>query len=343
MSYTFKNTEINNEKANDFETKSLLYLIGKRKDSKKVEYVTFDCFNDINGINKKLDEIWDIQSKNEKKLNPKKIGKYLFTLFDNYLSPFTFKEFIFFCPILDSNYKKNNTVNIYNLDNIEHKTFERIKIGITEEVLRVKGSTQNYTSKIKTFLDKVVIVEDNNTKSEYIESVTKFKNTNIKTTEFYNDVFNDIRKIQTDKKNSFIENETIQQIKDVLNFQRHLSTKEIETLIISRIIGFEVFDNILYIPFCFNPMVNHLDQDDLKDLLQECNSNLSRAFFNKNSNRIFWNVCESIITYLTQNSNNNPGDIYNKIFSEKRIGTSYLTEITLKFLISIIIEGKRWL
>ena len=65
MTYTFKNTEINNEKANDFETKSLLYLIGKRKDSKKVEYVTFDCFNDINGINKKLDEIWDIQSKNE--------------------------------------------------------------------------------------------------------------------------------------------------------------------------------------------------------------------------------------------------------------------------------------
>ena len=89
-------------------------------------------------------------------------------------------------------------------------------------------------------------------------------------------------------------------------------------------------------------MINHLDQEDLKDLLQECNSNLSRAFFNKNSNRIFWNVSESIITYLTQNSNNNPEDIYNEIFSDKRIGTSYLTEITLKFLISIIIEGKRW-
>lgn len=341
MSYTFKNTEINNEKANDFETKSLLYLIGKRKDSKKIEYVTFDCFNDINGINKKLDEIWDIQSKNEKKLSPKKIGKYLFTLFDNYLSPFTFKEFIFFCPILNPNYKKKETVNIYDLSNIQLKTFDRIKNGITEEVLRVKGSNINYTAEIETFLDKVIIVEDNNTKSEYIESVTKFKNTNIKTTEFYNDVFNDIRKIQTDKKNSFIENETIQQIKDVLNFQRHLSTKEIETLIISRIIGFEVFDNILYIPFCFNPMINHLDQEDLKDLLQECNSNLSRAFFNKNSNRIFWNVSESIITYLTQNSNNNPEDIYNEIFSDKRIGTSYLTEITLKFLISIIIEGKR--
>ena len=341
MTYTFKNTEINNEKANDFETKSLLYLIGKRKDSKKVEYVTFDCFNDINGINKKLDEIWDIQSKNEKKLNPKKIGKYLFTLFDNYLSPFTFKEFIFFCPILDTNYKKNNSVNIYNLSNIEQKTFERIKNGITEEVKRVKGLNSNYDDKIDSFLDIVVIVEDNNTKSEYIESVTKFKNVNIKSNEFYNSVFNDIRKIQTDKKNSLIENETILEIKEVLNFQRHIATKEIETLIISRIIGFEVFDNILSIPFSFNPIIKHLDQEDLRDLLQDCKSNLSRAFFNKNSNRIFWNVCELIITFLSENDNNNPEEIYNQVFSKKNIRTSYLSDMTLKFLISIIIEGQR--
>ena len=47
MSYIFKNTEINNEKASVFETKSLLYLIGKRNDSKEIEYVTFDCFNGI--------------------------------------------------------------------------------------------------------------------------------------------------------------------------------------------------------------------------------------------------------------------------------------------------------
>ncbi len=341
MSYTFKNTEINNEKANDFETKSLLYLIGKRKDSKKVEYVTFDCFNDINGINKKLDEIWDIQSKNEKKLNPKKIGKYLFTLFDNYLSPFTFKEFIFFCPILETSYKKNVNVNIYNLSNIKDKTFDRIKNGLLEEVERVKGIKSNYKSQIDLFLDKVIIVEDNNSKSEYIESVTKFKNVNIKSNDFYNSVFNDIRKVQTDKKNSLIENETILEIKEVLSFQRHLSVKEIETLIISRIIGFEVFDNILSIPFCFNPIIKHLDQEDLRDLLQDCNSNLSRAFFNKNSNRVFWNVCELIITFLSENDKNNPEEVYNLIFSNKKVRSSYLTDMTLKFLISIIIEGKR--
>ena len=35
MNYTFKNTEINNKKASDFETKSLLYLISNKKE---IEY-----------------------------------------------------------------------------------------------------------------------------------------------------------------------------------------------------------------------------------------------------------------------------------------------------------------
>ena len=47
MSYTFRNTEINNEKASVFETKSLLYLIGKSNCRKEIEYITFDCFNDV--------------------------------------------------------------------------------------------------------------------------------------------------------------------------------------------------------------------------------------------------------------------------------------------------------
>ncbi len=53
MNYTFKNTEINNKKASDFETKSLLYLIGNKKE---IEYVTFDCFNDVSGVNKQHDK-----------------------------------------------------------------------------------------------------------------------------------------------------------------------------------------------------------------------------------------------------------------------------------------------
>lgn len=337
MEYTFKNTEINNKKASDFETKSLLYLIGNKKE---IEYVTFDCFNDVSGVNKSHDKIWDIQSKNEKTLSPKKIGKYLFTLFDNFISTFSFHEFIFFSPILNIDYKINTQINIYNLSNIEEKTLKRILNGLTEEVLRVKGTSTDYSKQIESFLQKVFIVEDNNSENEYIKSITKFKKVSVKSDDFYNSVFTDLRNIQSTKKNSYIENETISEIRDVLSFNRHLSTKDIEILIISRIIGVEIF-NYSSIPLNFFPLIKDLNTEDVKDIIQECNSNLSRAFFNKNSNKVFWNICEKIITFLNENNSQDVDYVYKETFKDYNFRISYLRDFTIKYLISIIIEGTK--
>ncbi|UNY98359.1 hypothetical protein MQE36_14885 [Zhouia spongiae] len=340
MNYTFKNTEINNKKATDFETKSLLYLIGRRKDSKEVEYIAFDCFNDVSGINKNSDRIWDIQSKNEKSLSPKKIGKYFFTLFDNHTSPFDFTEFIFFCPVLKPEYKVDKKLNIYGIENIVDKTLIRIKNGLKEEVIRVKGETKDYSIEQEDFLKKVNIVEDTDLDNEYIKTITKFKKSEIKSDAFYQSVFQDLRDIQSAKKNSQIENSIISQIKDVLRFNRHLYTKDIEVLIISRIIGCEVFD-YKGIPLHFLPIIDILDFEDKKDTIQECNSNLSRAFFNKNSNREFWKICEIIIEYLESNDLTDVEMIFNNLFTEYKFKISYLTPITIKYLIAITIDGKQ--
>ncbi|WP_264509719.1 hypothetical protein [Flavobacterium sp. N1719] len=339
MTYIFKNTEINNEKASVFETKSLLYLIGKRNDSKEIEYVTFDCFNDVSGINKRHNKIWDIQSKNEATLSPKKIGTYFFTLFDNFLSTFSFKEFIFFCPILKEKYKIDSKLRNFKFTNFEEKTQTRIIAGLTEEVIRVKNDSIDYSTKIKEFLKIITIVEDENTENEYIKAVTKFKKTEIKSDEFYKSVFVELRNIQSSKKNSYIENKTISEIREVLSFRRHLSVKDIELLIVSRIIGVEIFKNIFYYPIYFSIFIDHLNIEDKKDILQECNSNLSRAFFNKNNNKVFWKICEEIITYFSINKNKDVESVYNSVLSTYTPKVSYLNETTLKYLISIILEG----
>ncbi|MBC5833605.1 hypothetical protein H8R27_01780 [Flavobacterium sp. F-408] len=338
MTYIFRNTEMNNEKASNFETKSLLYLIGQRSDSKDVVYVTFDCFNDVSGINKKTDKIWDIQSKNERTLNPKKIGKYFYTLFDNFTSIFDFEDFIFFCPELKLEYKIDPLKTTYNLDNIVDKTSKRIKKGLTEEIERVKGNSTSYALDIDSFLKKVLIVEDKSTNNEYIKAVTKFKNTNLKNDDFYSSLFNDLRDIQTAKKNSYIENSSISEIREVLNFRRYLTTKDIETLIISRIIGCEIF-KYKSIPIYFSQVLDGMDIEDKKDLLQECNSNLSRAFFNKNSNKTFWDVCEKIVEYRTSITDNDVENIYLLLFVDYKFRISYITKETIIYLISIIIEG----
>jgi hypothetical protein len=338
MTYTFKNTEINNEKASDFETKSLLYLIGKNKDRKEIEYVAFDCFNDVSGINKNSDKIWDIQSKNEKSLNPKKIGKYFYTLFDNYISSFNFKELIFFSPVLKAEYKVDKKLKIYHACNFEDNTLQRIKNGLKEEIERVKGSSIDYSREQNDFLEKVLIVEDNQSGADYIKSVTKFNKIDIKNESFYKSLFQDLRDIQTGKKNSYIENAEISQIKEVLDFKRHLYTKEVETLIICRIIGVEIF-SYKSVPFYFSLKLDGLDIEERKDILQDCNSNLSRAFFNKNSNRIFWKTCEKIISFLNSQNSVNIDVIFESVFPNFTSPISYLNEITIKYLISIIIEG----
>ena len=338
MSYTFKNTEINNEKASVFETKSLLYLIGKSVDKKHIEYITFDCFNDVSGIDKAFKNIWDIQSKNDANLNPKKIGKYLFTLFDNHISAFNFKEFIFFCPKLKDDYKVDVGLISYNLSNITTDTSNRIKIGLEEEVKRVKGGTVDYSVKISSFLSQVIFVEDNYKEHEYLKFITKFKNKKLKTDDFYLTVFKELRDIQSSKKNSYIENESIKEIIDVINFRRHLRILDIDTLLICRIIGCEIFQ-YNSIPLHFFEIVKKLDKEDVKDILLNCNSNLSRCFFNKVSTREFWRICESIIQYLETSYTSDINIIYTSIFSSYAPKYKYLDELTIKYLIALTIEG----
>jgi len=337
MNYTFKNTEINNEKASIFETKSMLYLLSKRKDSKEIEYVTFDCFNDVSGLNKRLDSIWDIQSKNEKILSPKKIGTYLFTLFDNYVSIFKFREFILFTTPINSDYKIDVSLKSYMLSNIKNDTFARIINGLSEEVIRVKGKTKDYSIEIDNFLKVVIIVEDFETENEYIKSLIRFKDTTIKSDDFYKSVFVDLRNIQSNKKQSCIENVTISEIREVLHFHRHLSTRDIELLILSRVIGCEIF-SFTSIPLYFLPVIESYSFQDKTDILQECNANLSRAFFNKNSNKSFWQICEKIISHLNISVSNDIEILYSNIFSSYTPKLSFLSEITMKYLISIIIE-----
>lgn len=336
MKYTITNTEINNKKASDFETKSLLYLIGFRKDRNEIELIAIDSINDVTGINKTFDKLWDVQAKNHKNLNPKNIGKFLFTLFDNYLSDFTFHDYILFIPKIKDSYLINSSINTYNCDNFEKKTLQRIIKGLKEEVKRVNNNFDN--DDISNFLKLVTIVQDNKRVSTYIKSITKFKNKKLQSEDFYKSVFEDIRDKQSSKKNSYIEGVTLTKVDDVLKLNRHLYTKDIQTLIINRIIGFEIFE--FQNPISFLPEIRKTsDNEEAKDLLQDCKSDLSRAFFNKNSNKEFWIISEFIITTLTEN---NDADIYNvaELLSSKiSIQKTNLTNKSLLFLISLVKDG----
>jgi hypothetical protein len=334
--YTFKNTEINNKKASDFETKSMLYLLGMRSDSDEIEIITVDCFNDVTGANNDFSKLWDVQSKNHSSLPPSKIGESLSTLYDNYVSSISFCDYILFIPKLTRDYLIDDSLNVYNYENINEKQKQGIEKKLKEKINGNKSG--NIPPLFVDFLSKVTFVEDNKKISTYIKRISKFKNTKTVSEDIYDRIFNEIRNAQSSLKNSYIENEEILHPSEVLSFNRHITKAVINTLLINRLVGIDIF-SFPGVPIPFISFIAGKDEEEIKDLLQECNENLSRAFFDKNGCKEFWKLSEMIIGMVKDNPEGSVSDIYGRLESKIKIKTTYLTPETVQYMISLIKTG----
>lgn len=334
--YTFKNTEINNKKASDFETKSMLYLLGMRSDSGEIEIITVDCFNDVTGANDDFSKLWDVQSKNHSSLPPSKIGESLSTLYDNYISSISFSDYILFIPKLSRDYLIDDSLNVYGYENINEKQKKGIEKKLKEKISGNKSGSM--PPLFVDFLSKVTFVEDNKKISTYIKRISRFKNTKTVPEEIYDRIFNEIRNAQSSLKNSFIENEVISHPSEVLSFNRHITKAVINTLLISRLVGIDIF-SFPGVPIPFVSFIAGKDEEGIKDLLQECNENLSRAFFDKNGCREFWKLSEMIIGMIKNSPEGSVSDVYGQLESKVKIKTTYLTPETMQYMISLIKTG----
>lgn len=194
--YQFTTTERNNEKASEYETKSMLYLFGCREDSQKMEVFIIDCFNDVSGADSNVQRIWDVQSKGVKSLNPKKIGIALITLFQNYLSDIEFEHYIFFMPKLKVMYLNDESLKCYHVDNFKQQYINKIKQGLKEEYQRRNRSIP-VDDDIDNFVESVEFVIAEDGKKGYIKNITRFKSNSILDDEFYDSLFDEIRDQQT--------------------------------------------------------------------------------------------------------------------------------------------------
>ncbi len=96
MAYTVRSSERLRPSAADTETKALLYLMNLREDSEEIYYFVVDFFNDLTGMTKMSDKLWDLQSKGDKHPSPYMIGTELVTLYKNFVSEFEFAYYIVF-------------------------------------------------------------------------------------------------------------------------------------------------------------------------------------------------------------------------------------------------------
>jgi hypothetical protein len=335
--YQFCTTEKNNAKANEYETKSMLYLLSYRKDSNKIDAFLIDCFNDVTGASSDVTKLWDVQSKNVKSLNPTKIGTALITLFQNYTSSIDFEHYILFMPKLTEMYLIDESLVVYSFSNFTSKHQLKIIDGLEKEYLRRNGFSANRSS-INGFFREVTFVNAKDDKVEYIKNIVKFKNIITIDDTFFTAIFNEIMDKQTKLKNIDIEGKQVNCAKEALAFEKVIHRNEIDILIINRFVGVDLFSNRM-IPNLFFDEVKNCDSEQRKDIIEDCNASISKVIFNKNNKKIFWGFFEETIFIVKNHKKKSPREIYNELKNKKVRFPVSLDEISAIYLISILKEG----
>lgn len=339
--YRIKTSERNNDKATEYETKSLLYLLTKIKGHRTIDLFIIDCFNDVTGVAEDYKDSWDIQSKNVASLTPRKVGIALYTLFSNYVSDLSFGHYILFLPPLKDSYVNDVTAEVFQIDNFVTGKTKDVKSGLEGEIERRNDADVNTSAnlaKIDTFLSEVIFITDRYNKSEYIKSIIKFKNLSNLKDEFLIRIFEEIRAKQAVKKISNVDGVEVSSIQEATALGKNITRKEIELLVVNRVIGNDLFSKN-GVPLYFVREISTMDEEDVADLIQECQSQIGKTLFNKNNKKAFWYLLEEIISVIEIDKKQGIRSILSQISTKAKGRVFTMDENALLYLIALVKEG----
>ncbi|MBD5115538.1 MAG: hypothetical protein HDT46_10160 [Ruminococcaceae bacterium] len=340
MPYTVRSSERTRSSGAEHETKALLYLMNLRKDSNEIHYFVVDFFNDLTGMDRFAESLWDVQSKGAKNNSPAAIGKELVTLFKNYLSDIDFKEYILFLGGVSSTVRKDETMDIIDLSNIKPSALASLKKGLKEEAVAKTyiNNSDVMDSNINDFLRKVTFVVDNNSPSEYVRAIIKDHPDIIPEEKILNAIFNEIRNAQSELKNTVVEGVLIQTTDEVLRYCRHLTNSEIRLLTLNRIINRNPVEKNS-IPPSFIPIYSLWVPEKQREMLDECVQTLCKALFNKNAASEFWSLFENIYSLIIANPVYSVQEIYQSLDTQIRNASPDFDAVSLKYFISVVKDG----
>lgn len=340
MAYTVKSSERLRPSASNMETKALLYLMNFREDSEEVYYFVVDFFNDLTGMCRMAEKMWDIQSKGAKSSSPKMVGKELVTLFKNYISDFEFYCFILFLGGISNSVRVDNSKNIFGISNVKEIALEKIIEGLKEECLsKTYINEKDITDKnISDFLNKVQFVIDDKEEIEYVKKIIKLNPMIIPRDEVLKAIFNEIMNVQASKKNSrVVEDITLTLPNEAISYGRHLSVNEIKMLVLNRILTQNVVGEKL--PISFLPIYNTYPEENRKNLLEDCQLDFSKALFDTSEQDYYWKLFEEVYRLVTNNPRDDINVVFNKLDNSLKKHCRHFNVLSLKYFIAKIKDG----
>lgn len=340
MSYTVKSSERLRKPGADMETKALLYLMNFRTDSDEIHYFVVDFFNDLTGMDRTSSKLWDIQSKGAANASPKAIGRELVTLYKNFLSDLSFNYLIIFLGGVSDAVRIDISKNVFGKENIKNNALSKMVEGLKEEG---KAKTYIDTNKITTasidnFLNKVIFVVDDKPPSDYVKGIIKDHPRLIPEERILNAIFNEIRDEQSSKKNGqVVENIVISSSDEALSYYRHLTNNEIRLLTLQRIINRDPISQGVPLPFL--QILNQCPPEKQKDMIDECQSSLCRALFNKNVAQSFWAIFEQVYFLILNNPTYDVQNLYRNLSQDLVKSCPDFDTLSVKYFISVVKEG----
>lgn len=175
MVYKITASEKTNEKASDTETKALLYLMNFHPCKDNIDFFVIDFFNDVTGIHRLQDEAYDVQAKGRKNITSKELGRFLVTLFKNYLSDLQFMDYILFVDGISSSVLLQNEEpkDILKIEDFTEDARNSIAEGLKEEANQKSYIQHDLVSddKVESFLKQVSFVVNRKNKADYIRAI----------------------------------------------------------------------------------------------------------------------------------------------------------------------------
>ena len=267
----------------------------------EIHYFVIDFFNDLTGMDRYAERLWDVQSKAARNNSPLAVGQSLVTLFKNYISDISFANYILFLGGVSSTLRIDDKINVFGIDNLRNDAKSKVTAGLKAEALgKVYIENAKVTDdNIQAFLNTVIFVIDDKEPCDYVREIIKNHPAILPENKILTAVFNEIRDAQSEKKNTLVEGVTIQTTDEALNYCRHLTNSEIKLLTLHRIINRNPVEKSL--PLSFVPIYNAWPPERQKEMWEECIQSLCRALFNKNAADSFWTLFEHIYKIVADN------------------------------------------
>lgn len=340
MRYVISSTERATGPGNEMETKALLHLMCFDEDAGDIDGFAIDFFNDVTGMDAFSLRLWDTQSKKAKS-GPADLGRELVTLFKNYVSDFGpfFEKKILFVGDVTPTVLRNQDMKEFCFSDITDRAKASIRKNLIEECKRKEyvDDLSVTDEHVDAFLDEVKFIIAEPGVIEYIKPLIKFSSRLIPCDDALRGIFNEIRNMQSSKKNASLEGLVIENPNEVVRFGRTIKRREIELLIIERLVNGNPLDKGL--PKCFASIYCQIPPEERNARIEDCTLELSAQMFDKNCAIDFWNLLEAIVSLLETDANLEVPEVYQRIDHETLVSCTHLSTLSVQYFIAIIKDG----